>query len=234
MSQLVLSTVSAQMARACTTPGPGSAATASPVTARMSMAIAALSRRCPRSSQNQPSACPNRSARAASRRSTAQRSAAYMLSCSAVSRRIQVCWPALRSMGSPVSASRRKYPANARRTWSSSPASARRSAQYARIVSSIRYRGSPPSATVRNDFSTRPKIPGRTASAASAPSWHTCSAAASVAPAGKTASRLASTCSGPDNSSQDQSTTARSVSCRGTVRLPPVSSSNLASSRCAS
>ena len=74
MSQVPLSTVSAQTARACTTSGLRSAVAASSLIDRISMAMAALSRRCPRSSQNQPSACPNLSASAMSRCSTAQRS----------------------------------------------------------------------------------------------------------------------------------------------------------------
>jgi len=108
-------------------------------------------------------------------------------------------------------------------------------------VSSIRYRGSMSPAspsTVRKDLSARPVSTSRTAPAGSSPpgvlgsSPQTCSAAASVAPPGSGASRRASTRSGFDSRSQLHSTTARSVWCRGSaVRLPPVSTANLSSSR---
>jgi len=127
---------------------------------------------------------------------------------------------------------------NASRTAVSSPASASRSKPYARTVSSIRYRAAVPSglpATPRIDLSTRPDSAGSTTADGSSPSAQTRSAAASVAPPGKMASLRASTCSAADSRSQLQSTTARSVLCRGSAaRLPPVSSANLSSRRSAS
>jgi len=85
------------------------------------------------------------------------------------------------------------------------------------------------------DLSTRPDSAGSTWAGDSRSSAQTCSAMASVAPAGKTASLRASTCSAGSSRFQLQSTTARSVRCLGNaVRLPPVSSANLSSSRSAS
>ena len=203
--------------------------------------MAPLSRRCPRSSQNQPSACPKRSARPA--RGDRPPSAAR-----------RRCCPAPRSAAASRSAGQR--PAVAGRPSRPATGSTRRAPAAPGPLPPPR----PGAPAVGPDRLQHP-VPGFTvvvngqerlldqaeergqdglrgqqrASAGSAASWHTCSAAASVAPPGKMASRLASTCSGSDSSSQLQSTTARSVWCRGTaVRLPPVSSSNLASSRSAS
>ena len=103
------------------------------------------------------------------------------------------------------------------------------------MISSIRYLGPLiPCRTVSSDLSASALSRSRTWLAAIPDPAQTCSAASRVAPPAKSENRRQTARSGASSRSQLQSTTARSVWCRGiATRLPPVSRPNRSSSRAA-
>lgn len=185
---------------------------------------------CPHTNQNRPNAAARRLPRSGSAAASPRRSAARRLSCSASSRG-RPRSPSRSSSISATSAKARKCARCRSRSASVSPAACSRSCAYSRIVSSIRYRTTPPvSVATISDWSTsRP-----TATSTSGPSSDTAVAASMSKPPAKTESLRNRTRSGSASRSWLQVRDASRERCRSaTSRGPPVSSRNRSSSRSA-